>query len=255
MDKKRRPVIAGNWKMYKTTSEARNYAQSLVGLVGEISELDIVVCAPFTSLPVLKEELKDTIVHLGAQNMCWADEGAFTGEISPRMLLDVACTYVIIGHSERREHFRETDEDIARKVKAAIASGLKPILCVGENLSQRQEGKALAVVRAQLQHDLLELAADDLRKITIAYEPIWAIGTGKTASSKDAQEMCAAMRSTLSGISGSIAEKILILYGGSVKPDNIAELMAQPDIDGALVGGASLTAEGFAQLIKNACIA
>lgn len=254
MDKKRRPVIAGNWKMYKTTSEARNYAQSLLGLVGEISELDIVICAPFTTLPVLKEELEETIVHLGAQNMCWADEGAFTGEISPRMLLDVACTYVIIGHSERREHFRETDEDIARKVKAAIASGLKPILCVGENLIQRQEGKALAVVRSQIQRDLLELTADDLRKITIAYEPIWAIGTGKTASSKDAQEMCAAIRSTLSGIVGTIAEEILILYGGSVKPDNIAELMAQSDIDGALVGGASLTAEGFAQLIKNACV-
>jgi triosephosphate isomerase len=254
MDKKRRPVIAGNWKMYKTTSEARNYAQALVGLVGEISELDIVVCAPFTALPVLKEELEETIVHLGAQNMHWADEGAFTGEISPRMLLDVACKYVIIGHSERREHFRERDEDIARKVKAAFASGLKPILCVGENLIQRQEGKALAVVRSQIQRDLLELTADDLRKITIAYEPIWAIGTGKTASSKDAQEMCAAIRSTLSGIAGSISEGILILYGGSVKPDNIAELMAQSDIDGALVGGASLTAEGFAQLIKNACV-
>jgi triosephosphate isomerase len=254
MDKKRRSVIAGNWKMYKTAGEARDYAQGLLGLVGEISELDIVVCAPFTALPVLKEELEETIIHLGAQNMCWAEEGAFTGEISPRMLLDAACTYVIIGHSERREHFRETDEDIALKVKAAIASGLKPILCVGENLIQRQEGKALAVVRSQIQRDLLELATDDLRKIIIAYEPIWAIGTGKTASSKDAQEMCAAIRSTLCGIAGSIAEEILILYGGSVKSENSADLMAQSDIDGALVGGASLTAEGFAQLIKNACI-
>jgi triosephosphate isomerase (EC 5.3.1.1) len=254
MDKKRRPVIAGNWKMYKTTGEARDYAQGLLGLVSEISELDIVVCAPFTALPVLKEELEETIIHLGAQNMNWADEGAFTGEISPRMLLDVACTYVIIGHSERREHFRETDEDIARKVKAAMANGLKPILCVGENLIQRQEGKALAVVRSQIQRDLLELSNNDLRKIIIAYEPIWAIGTGKTASSKDAQEMCAAIRSTLSGIAGSLAGEILILYGGSVKAENIADLMAQSDIDGALVGGASLTAEGFAQLIKNACV-
>jgi triosephosphate isomerase len=254
MDKKRRPVIAGNWKMYKTTSEARDYAQGLLGLVGEISELDMVICAPFTSLPILKEELEETVIHLGAQNMCWANEGAFTGEISPRMLLDVTCTYVIIGHSERREHFKETDEDIARKVKAAIVNGLKPILCVGENLIQRQEGKALAVVRSQIQRDLLELTADDLRKITIAYEPIWAIGTGKTASSKDAQEMCAAIRSTLSGIAGSLAGEILILYGGSVKAENIADLMAQSDIDGALVGGASLTAEGFAQLIKNACV-
>jgi len=254
MDKKRRPVIAGNWKMYKTTSEARDYARGLLGLVAEIRELDLVICPPFTSLPALKEELAESIIHLGAQNMCWAEEGAFTGEISPRMLRDLACTYVIIGHSERREHFRETDEDIARKVKAAIGNGLKPILCVGENLTQRQEGKALAVVRSQIQRDLLELTSGDLRKITIAYEPIWAIGTGKTASSQDAQEMCAAIRSTLSGIAGSIAGEILILYGGSVKAENIADLMAQSDIDGALVGGASLTAEGFAQLIKNACV-
>lgn len=252
MNKKRRPVIAGNWKMFKTTGEARDYALSLLSLIGEISELDIVVCAPFTSLSVLKEELEESIIYLGAQNMSWAAEGAFTGEISPEMLLDVACTYVILGHSERRELFRETDEDIAKKVKAAIASGLKPILCVGENLSQREEGKALAVVRAQIQRNLLELSSDELRKITIAYEPIWAIGTGKTASSRDAQEMCAGIRSTISGIAGSLAEEIVILYGGSVKAENIAELMTQSDIDGALVGGASLDAEGFAQLIKNA---
>ncbi|MFZ3100801.1 MAG: triose-phosphate isomerase [Desulfitobacteriaceae bacterium] len=250
--KKRRSVIAGNWKMFKTTGEARNYALRLLSLVGEITELDIVVCAPFTSLSVLKEELEESVIYLGAQNMSWAAEGAFTGEISPQMLLDVACTYVILGHSERREFFRETDEDISKKVKAAISNGLKPILCVGENLSHREEGKALAVVRAQIQRNLLELSSDELRKITIAYEPIWAIGTGKTASSRDAQEMCAGIRSTLSGIAGSLAEEIVILYGGSVKAENIAELMTQSDIDGALVGGASLDAEGFAQLIKNA---
>ncbi|HWQ89261.1 MAG TPA: triose-phosphate isomerase [Desulfitobacteriaceae bacterium] len=252
MSKRRRKVIAGNWKMYKTAGEARDYAQSLLGLVGEVSEIEMVICAPFTALPVLKDELEESIVHLGAQNMSWALEGAFTGEISARMLLDTACTYVIIGHSERRELFGEKDEEIAKKVNAALANGLIPILCVGENISQREEGQAAAVVRLQLEKDLLELAPEDLGKIIIAYEPIWAIGTGRTASSRDAQEMCDSIRSTLRGMVGALADKIPILYGGSVKPDNIADLMSQPDIDGALVGGASLKAEGFAHLIKNA---
>jgi triosephosphate isomerase len=252
MDKKRRTVIAGNWKMYKTAGEARDYAHSLLGLVGEVSEIDMVVCAPFTALPALKDELEESIVHLGAQNMSWAPEGAFTGEISARMLLDTACTYVIIGHSERRELFGEKDEDIAQKVQAAIAHGLIPILCVGENIRQREEGQALAVVRQQLQKDLQELAPADLGKIIIAYEPIWAIGTGKTASCQDAQEICVDIRATLRGMAGALADEIPILYGGSVKPDNIADFMHQPDIDGALVGGASLTAESFALLIKNA---
>jgi triosephosphate isomerase len=252
MDKKRRTVIAGNWKMYKTAGEARDYAHSLLGLVGEVSEVEMVVCAPFTALPVLKDELEESIVHLGAQNMSWAPEGAFTGEISARMLLDTACTYVIIGHSERRELFEEKDEDIARKVQAAIANALIPILCVGENISQREEGRALAVVRQQLQKDLQELAPEELGKLIIAYEPIWAIGTGKTASCQDAQEMCADIRAALRGLAGALADEIPILYGGSVKPENIADFMHQPDIDGALVGGASLMAESFALLIKNA---
>jgi len=252
---KRHPIIAGNWKMNKTLREAQEYAGKLLGLLGEITEIDVVVCAPFTLLPVLKDELEESVIHIGAQNMFYANDGAYTGEISASMLVDVACTYVIIGHSERREYLRETDEDIAKKVRAALKAGLTPILCVGENLAQREEGKAFAVVRGQVERDLTDLSSEDLKRVVIAYEPIWAIGTGKTASSADAQEMCAMIRSTLAGIAGVVAEEINILYGGSVKADNIAELMAQPDIDGALVGGASLDAEGFAQLVKNAVAA
>ncbi|GAB6172920.1 triose-phosphate isomerase [Paradesulfitobacterium aromaticivorans] len=248
----RRQIIAGNWKMYKDNGEARDYAVKFLELVGEITELDMVICAPFTALSVLKDELEESVVHLGAQNMFWTGEGAYTGEISPRMLTDMACTYVIIGHSERREILHETDEMIAKKVKAALNAGLKPILCVGENLNQREDGRALATVRGQVERDLPDLSPEELRRVVIAYEPIWAIGTGRTASSADAQEMCAGIRSTVAGIAGAVAEEIPILYGGSVKEGNIQELMAETDIDGALVGGASLDAEGFARLVRNA---
>ncbi len=249
---KRHPIIAGNWKMYKTVSEARDYAVKLLEKVGDITEVDVVICAPFTALSTLKDELEESIVHLGAQNMSWALEGAYTGEISPKMLTDLACTYVVLGHSERRELMRETDEDIAKKVKLALSSGLIPILCVGENLTQREGGRALGIVRGQVERDLADLSAEELARVVIAYEPIWAIGTGKTASSQDAQDMCAGIRSTLAGIAGSVADEVKILYGGSVKPDNIAELMSKPDIDGALVGGASLDPDGFSKLIMNA---
>lgn len=248
----RRRVIAGNWKMYKTIKEAQAYAGEFLDQVGEVTDLDVVLCTPFTTLPALKDELEESIVHLGAQNMSWAAEGAYTGEISPQMLLDVACTYVILGHSERRELLHETDEDIAKKVRAALASGLTPILCVGENLAMREEGRALGVVRGQVQNDLADLTTAELSRVVIAYEPIWAIGTGRTASAADAQEMCGGIRSTLAAIAGAVADEITILYGGSVKETNIADLMAQPDIDGALVGGASLDAQGFARLIHNA---
>ena len=248
----RRQIIAGNWKMHKDNGEARDYAAKFLELVGEITELDMVICAPFTALSVLKDELEESVVHLGAQNMFWTGEGAYTGEISPRMLTDMACTYVIIGHSERREILHETDEMIAKKVKAALNAGIKPILCVGENLNQREDGRALATVRGQVERDLPDLSPEELRRVVIAYEPIWAIGTGRTASSADAQEMCAGIRSTVAGIAGVVAEEIPILYGGSVKEGNIQELMAETDIDGALVGGASLDAEGFARLVRNA---
>lgn len=248
----RRPVIAGNWKMYKTVSEAQDYAAKFLDEVGGVTELDIVLCAPYTALYPLKDELEESIVHLGAQNMAWADQGAYTGEVSAQMLLDVACTYVILGHSERREFFKETDEEIAQKVQKALASGLTPILCVGENLNAREEGKAIEIVRMQVARDLSGLSADELSKVVIAYEPIWAIGTGKTASSQDAQDMCAAIRGTLTNLMGTASEEVAILYGGSVKVENISELMAQPDIDGALVGGASLDPQSFAKLVQNA---
>lgn len=249
---KRRPVIAGNWKMFKTTGEAVDYAGKFLEEVREVTELDIVLCAPFTTLYPLKNELEESIVHLGAQNMASADQGAYTGEISAQMLLDVACTYVILGHSERRELFGETDEEIAKKVQKALSSGLKPMLCVGENLDVRAEGKAAERVSSQVSRALTGLSVEDLSRVIIAYEPIWAIGTGKTASSKDAQEMCASIRATLSGLMGSAAEQVPILYGGSVKAENIAELMAEADIDGALVGGASLDPLSFAKLVQNA---
>jgi triosephosphate isomerase len=248
----RHPIIAGNWKMNKTVREAQAYAVKIMEKIGSVTEVDVVVCAPFTVLNTLKDELEESVIHIGAQNMSYAPDGAYTGEISASMLVDIACTYVILGHSERREILRESDEEIAKKVKAALKAGLTPILCVGENLAMREEGKAFAVVRAQVMNDLAELPREDMKRVVIAYEPIWAIGTGKTASSQDAQEMCAMIRSNLAGIAGDVAEEINILYGGSVKADNIAELMVQPDIDGALVGGASLDPDGFVQLVQNA---
>jgi len=248
----RRPVIAGNWKMFKTVSEAEDYAVKFLDEVKDVTDLDIVLCAPFTALHALKNELEESIVHIGAQNMAWADQGAYTGEISAQMLLDVACTYVIIGHSERREMFGETDQEIAKKVQQAIAVGLTPILCCGENLNLREEGQAVERVQGQVSRALSGLSIEDLSRIIVAYEPIWAIGTGKTASSQDAQEMCAAIRATLTELMGPTAEKVPILYGGSVKAENIGELMKEPDVDGALVGGASLDPLSFAKLIKNA---
>lgn len=249
---KRHPIIAGNWKMNKNVREAQDHARKLLALVGEATDVDVVVCAPFTALNALKDELEESIIHIGAQDLFWGAAGAFTGEISAEMLVDVACTYVIAGHSERREILHETDEEIAKKVKAALKAGLTPILCVGETLAHREEGLALAMVRGQVEKDLMDLPPEELKRVVIAYEPLWAIGTGKTASSQDAQDMCSAIRSTLAGIAGTVADEVNILYGGSVKAENIAELMTQPDIDGALVGGASLDADGFARLIENA---
>lgn len=248
----RKKLIAGNWKMFMNTQQAREFALNFQERVAEVTDKDIVICAPFTALNVLKEELEESIIHIGAQDVFYQNEGAYTGEISPSMLIDMACTYVIIGHSERRGYLKESDELIAKKIKAALENNLKPILCVGENLSQREDGKALSFVRSQVEKDLSELSSEDIGKVVIAYEPIWAIGTGKTASPQDAQEMCAAIRSTLAGIAGAVANNIQILYGGSVKSGNIKELTDKTDIDGALVGGASLDPKEFAELIHNA---
>lgn len=250
----RRSIIAGNWKMFKTISEAEGYAVKFLEEVKDVTDLDIVLCAPFTALYPLKNKLKESHVQLGAQNMSWADQGAYTGEISAQMLLDVACTYVILGHSERREMFGETDEGVNKKVQKALAAGLTPILCVGENLNVREEGKAEEHVRSQVRQSLANISPEDLGRIVIAYEPIWAIGTGKTATDKDAQDMCASIRATLNGLMGSGAEKVPILYGGSVKVENITGLMTGPDVDGALVGGASLDPLSFAKIVHNAAL-
>lgn len=247
----RRPLIAGNWKMYKTVQEAKDFAAGILEKLVNATDTDVAICAPFTSLAALKDELEESIIHIGAQNMYFETQGAYTGEISPLMLTDLACTYVILGHSERREYFKEDDTLIARKVKTALDHGLIPILCVGENLALRESGQALAFVQGQVEKGINGLSSEEVSKIVVAYEPIWAIGTGRTASPQDAQEMCAAIRATLDSLAGTVSAQVRILYGGSVKSSNIAELMAEPDIDGALVGGASLDYQEFAKLIDN----
>ncbi|HNV86729.1 MAG TPA: triose-phosphate isomerase [Candidatus Omnitrophota bacterium] len=247
----RRLLIAGNWKMYKTSSEATSLVSTIkAGLHKEAGDLDVVVCPPFTALQAVSGILKSSSIDLGAQNMHFETEGAFTGEVSPLMLKDVRCRYVILGHSERRAYFKESNTLINKKVKAAVKFNLVPIVCVGEVLEDREAGRAKQVVEGQFRGTFEGLSAEAMSKIVIAYEPVWAIGTGKTATPEDAQDMQAFIRSLVSGAFGAeVAEGIRILYGGSVKPDNIAELAKQPDLDGALVGGASLKAEGFIQIV------
>ncbi|MDR1962026.1 MAG: triose-phosphate isomerase [Gracilibacteraceae bacterium] len=248
--KTRTPLIAGNWKMNKLMNEALAFAREFKPLAQEAVHVDIAVCAPFTCLAALRDEFRGTNIRLGAQNMFYERQGAFTGEISPAMLLDVGCSWVIIGHSERRELLGETDGDVARKTRLALETGLLPIVCVGETLAVREAGRAATHVRAQTEKGLAGLAPDDLRRVTVAYEPIWAIGTGRTATAADAQEICAAIRATIAGFAGPAAGDIRILYGGSVKSGNIAELLKTGDIDGALVGGASLGAAEFAEIVR-----
>lgn len=247
----RKPIIAGNWKMHKTIGEAVALVQELANLTKDVKDVDIVVCPPFTALYKVNELLKGGNIGLGAQNMHWEKQGAFTGEIAPAMLVEAGCKYVIIGHSERRQYFAETDETVNKKVKAALASGLIPIMCVGETLEERENGTTEDVVGKQVKGGLAGLAADDVSGLVIAYEPVWAIGTGRTASADDANAVCAFIRKTVAGMFGQkIADNVRIQYGGSVKAANIAELMAKSDIDGALVGGASLDAVGFSQIVK-----
>lgn len=246
----RKPVIVGNWKMNMTVSEAEK-------LLDEIKALDIDsnveagVCTPAIDLLVAKEKLANTKVGFGAQNMYFEESGAFTGEISPLMLTDVGAKYVILGHSERREYFKECDCLINKKVKAALAHDLVPILCCGETLEERESNEHEAKVKGQIEKDLKDVSEEDIEKVIIAYEPIWAIGTGKTASSEDADAMCGYIRNLIAEKYGKDAsEKIRIQYGGSVKPNNVVELMGKDNIDGALVGGASLKAEDFALLVN-----
>ncbi len=251
MNNKRTPVIAGNWKMHKTTGEAIALVQELKSLVANASGREIVVCTPFTSLAAVKPIIAGTNIKLGAQNLNWEPQGAFTGEISAPMLKDVGCEYVIIGHSERRQFFAETDENVGRKLKAALSAGLIPIVCVGESLSEREAGITSTIVGRQVKLGLTSLTSEEARSVIIAYEPIWAIGTGRTASTEDANAVCSFIRLTLTGMFGTpVADAMRIQYGGSVKPDNVDELMATSDIDGALVGGASLKAADFARIVN-----
>lgn len=245
----RTPIIAGNWKMHKTIGEAVEVARKLDQRVAD-SSVEVVICAPFTSLSALNA-LGLKKVKLGAQNMYFADQGAFTGEISPAMLEDVGCEYVILGHSERREIFKESDDLINKKVLKALKNGLKPILCVGETLAQRKAEETKDVVVEQTTQGLAGVTPVEISKVVIAYEPIWAIGTGETSDGNDANQVIASIRQTLAALySPELAAQVRIQYGGSVKPGNIAEFMEQPEIDGALVGGASLKVEDFVGIIQ-----
>jgi triosephosphate isomerase len=251
MNPKRRPIIAGNWKMNKTATEARDLAAKLVPLVSGIKDRDIVLAPPFTALAAVAGAIKGTNISLAAQNLHGEDKGAFTGEISAEMLLDSGCEYVIIGHSERRQYFGETDETVNKKVKQALKKGLLPIICVGETLAEREAGKLHEIINRQVAGGLKDLSADDMKKAVLAYEPVWAIGTGKTATPEQANEVHALIRQKVRSLyNAEIAEGLRIQYGGSVTPENASLLMAMPDIDGALVGGASLKPESFAALVK-----
>lgn len=245
------PVIAGNWKMYKSRKDASDLANALVAKVGTMTKVEVVLCPPYTSLDAVQGAINSTKIRLGAQNCHWEDQGAFTGEVAPTMLKESGCRYVIIGHSERRQYFGETDENINKKAKALYKHGLTPIICVGETLQEREANKTEQVVSTQVRGCLKDLPADKVAASVVAYEPVWAIGTGKTATKEQAQEVHAVIRRLLAELFGKdVAEQVRIQYGGSVKPQNIRELMAQPDIDGALVGGASLEADSFAAIVQ-----
>ena len=249
--KNRMPLIAGNWKMYKTCSEAEETARLLVKLVSGVTDREIMIAPPFTALTSVAEVLRDSAVLLGAQNLFWEAEGAYTGEISPAMLLAAGCSHVIIGHSERRQSFGETDQTVNRKMGAALENKLIPVFCVGETEKERESNETFSVLDKQVVKGLEDFSLNDLETIVIAYEPVWAIGTGKTATSDQAQEVHQFLRSLIEKSFGhALAKSIRILYGGSVKPANISELMAMPDIDGVLVGGASLSAETFSRIVN-----
>jgi len=251
----RKKIIAANWKMNMTQGEATDFVATFLIEAGDISEVEIVIVPPFTAIAAVNTALGQAQqIKVGAQNMHWERAGAFTGEISPAMLRDLFVRYVVLGHSERRTLFGETDEIVNRKVLAAHENMLRPIVCVGETLAQRERGEVEKILKQQLRGSLVELGVKELHETVIAYEPVWAIGTGRTASAEQAQEAHAFIRQTLAEISDdATADKIRIQYGGSVKPDNSRALMTQPDIDGALVGGASLDPRSFAQIVQGAC--
>ena len=250
----RRPMVAGNWKLHLRTAEGCELASGLVGEVGSLAEVDVVLAPVFTVLGAVAEAVQGSRIRVAAQDVYWESKGAFTGEVGADHLIDVGCKLVIVGHSERRQYFAEQDADVSRKAQAALNQELTPIICVGESLEIRQLGHEIAFVVGQVRAALAGLSKEHLRKVVLAYEPIWAIGTGKTASPADAQTMHQAIRFAVAEAHGQdIANGMRILYGGSVKAENAADLMAQPDVDGALVGGASLNLESFAAIVRAAC--
>ena len=247
----RKHVVAGNWKMFKTRDEAQATVREVVGLVGNIQNVDIVVCPPFTALGAVEEILTGSVVQLGAQNVHWQDEGAFTGEVSVSMLADYGCSHVIIGHSERRHYFQESDEVIQDKLEKVFSTELLPILCIGESLEAREADRVQEVIPSQLERALRELTDPQTSRIIIAYEPVWAIGTGRTATPELAEKVHFLIRSWLSDHSSvGVADQVRILYGGSVTPENAGQLIEQENIDGFLVGGASLDAQSFAKIVQ-----
>ncbi len=249
----RRKFVCGNWKMHKTAAEARALLAELRGLAEGLAEqVDVAVAPPFTALAAAAEALRGSKVQLAAQDVHWEAQGAFTGEVSAPMLAEAGCRHVIVGHSERRQLFGETDETVRKKAGAVLAAGMRPIVCLGETLAEREAGRTLEVVSRQVRGGLSGIPASALAAITVAYEPVWAIGTGRTATAAQAQEVHAAIRAILRELGGPAADQMRIQYGGSVKPDNAAELLAGPDVDGALVGGASLKAQDFVHIVKGA---
>ncbi|RBP41607.1 triose-phosphate isomerase [Garciella nitratireducens] len=246
----RKPIIAGNWKMNNTIEQSKRLVKELIPLIKD-AKVDVVLCPSYLSLQEVKNLVKDTSVKVGAQNMHFEKSGAYTGEVSGEMLKELEIEYVIIGHSERRQYFNETDETVNRKVKKALELNLIPIICVGETLEEREQGKARSIVTSQVEAALKDLSNKEIAQLVIAYEPIWAIGTGKTASSQDANEVCSWIRDKVNQLADvHVAQNIRIQYGGSVKPNNIKELMEQPHIDGALVGGASLKVDQFSAIVN-----
>jgi triosephosphate isomerase len=246
----RKSIIAGNWKMHKTIEEASSFIEELKPLVQD-SKCEIVVCPTFLSLPAVVEACKNTNIMVGAQNMHFEEQGAFTGEVSPTMLTELGVKYVIIGHSERRQYFNETDESVNKKLKAAFNNKLIPILCVGESLNERESGITEEIISTQIKLDLKEISSDNVNNMIIAYEPIWAIGTGRTATADDANETIGFIRNTIENLYGkNVAANVRIQYGGSVKPSTIKEQMSKEHIDGGLIGGASLKAQDFAAIIN-----
>ncbi len=246
----RKPVLAGNWKMYKTAAETTAFFESFAPLVSKSTHAEIVICPPFVNLPAAVEAARGTSIEIGGQDLFWLREGAYTGEISAPMLTSVGCRWVIVGHSERRQYFHETDETVLKKTQAALAAGLTPIVCVGERLEERESGATESVLRTQCGGGLAGLTPEEFARVVIAYEPVWAIGTGKTATPEIAAHAHRVLRGELASYFGEAAASSRILYGGSVKPDNVKALMAQEEIDGALVGGASLDPASFAAIVN-----